>query len=177
MEKKDFFDLINLVDPTRREKLIQMFEDLWPRFSACPASTKYHGSYKGGLVDHTVQVVRISIILYNYYKETRELSHSIESFIFCALVHDIGKIGTRFHDLYLFNEEKIEYNTKEAKIDHELLSLFWLSFYGITVSEDEMAAIYHHAGPYVDAYKKVTETELMMILHSADNLTAKVGKI
>ena len=175
--RKDFFDLINLIDPARRERVTLLFEDLWPRFSVCPASTKYHGAYKGGLLDHTVQVVKVSNILYKYYKAMRDLNTSLESLIFCALVHDVGKIGTRFHDIYLYNGERFEYNTKVDKIDHELLSIFWLNFYGITLSEDEMVAIYHHAGPYVEAYKKASETDLMMLLHSADNLTAKLGKV
>ena len=158
---REFADLIDLIDEPRRSKVLEMFADLWDRFSMAPASAKFHGSFKGGLLGHTMHVVKASRSLWAMYQAEKPLEATLESLTFCALVHDIGKIGTMTENLYV-------------RIDHELLTLFWLSHYGIRVSADEMAAIYYHAGPYVDAHKKVAETDLLMLLHSADNLSAKV---
>lgn len=171
-------ELISDIDSDRQEKVTKMFTDLWDRFSTAPASTKYHGSYVGGLLEHTLEVTNTALWLYNSYR--KRLTFTIESLIFCALVHDIGKIGTRTDDIYLnvstSEIPKFEYNKKALKMDHELLTLFWLNLYGIQITESEMLAIYYHAGPYVESYKKVSETDLLIILHTADNLSAKIMK-
>jgi len=171
---REFADLIDLIDEPRRSKVLEMFADLWDRFSMAPASAKFHGSFKGGLLEHTFNVVEASRSLWALYQAQKPLKTTLESLTFCALVHDIGKIGTMTENLYVdVGMGKFDYS-KNFRIDHELLTLFWLSHYGIRVSADEMAAIYYHAGPYVDAHKKVAETDLLMLLHSADNLSAKV---
>lgn len=177
----DFLKLIDMIEGQRREKLLAMFTDLWGRFSVAPASVKYHGSFKGGLMLHTVEVVKSSRALWSMYSAQKQLDATMESVTFCALVHDIGKIGDRDQDNYVpevpGNYDKFTYNKSFNKLDHELLTLFWLNHYGIQVSEGEMAAIYYHAGPYVEAYKRAAETDLLMILNTADNLAAKILKI
>ena len=170
-------ELVELIDEHRRVKVLTMFTEIWDRFSTAPASVKYHGSYKGGLLDHTLQVVKASRYFYNFYLDQKKLKTTLESVTFCALVHDIGKIGDSVQDMYVPEapgSPKFTYNKDLNKLDHELLTLFWLSHYGISASETETAAIYYHAGPYVEAYKKAAETDLLMILHTADNLSAKI---
>ena len=177
---KKIIEITELIEEDRHVQVLTMFTDLWPRFSTAPASTKYHGSYNGGLLDHTIQVVKASRYLYNFYLDQKKLKTTLESVTFCALVHDIGKIGTKLFNSYVPETPeslKFTYNKECPQIDHELLTLFWLNHYRVQLSEEEMAAVYYHAGPYVDAYKKTAETDLLMILHTADNLSAKILNI
>jgi len=58
-------------------------------FFTAPASTRFHGSYEGGLVEHSI----------NVYKRLVELNqaagglYSDESVAICGLLHDLCKIG------------------------------------------------------------------------------------
>jgi 23S rRNA maturation-related 3'-5' exoribonuclease YhaM len=168
---------INILMDPRKTNVSQMFVDIWDRFSISPASTKYHGSFKGGLLAHTMAVVESSIDLFNICSRHKELKISLDSVIFCSLVHDIGKIGNSEQDAYVLIGDKFEHNKNLSIIEHEILSIYWLNKYGIQMSDEEMAAIYYHAGPYAEAYKKTEETELLMIIHTADNLAAKILKV
>ena len=181
-------EIVKSLTEDRQVKVLTMFTDLWPRFSVAPASIKHHGSFEGGLMQHTLFVVESARALWEmYWNQTHQLNCTLEELTFCALVHDIGKIGNSYQDFYIHEETpdklrvptqvKYTYNPKFSKMDHELLTLFWLNHYGIQMSEKEMAAIYYHAGPYVEAYKKVAESDLLILLHSADNLTAKIRNI
>lgn len=78
-------------------------------FLEAPASTKYHGSYEGGLVEHSVNVMNRLMkkeVLQGYTKETIAI---------VGLLHDVCKV-----DLYKpqLEKEKIayEYNTKSFPV-------------------------------------------------------------
>jgi HD superfamily phosphohydrolase YqeK len=177
---EEIINYVKLIDEDRQVKVLVMFTELWNRFSKAPASVKYHGSYAGGLLDHTLRVIKAARDLWELYYVQKEINISLASVTFCALVHDIGKIGDSRHDAYIPEapgSPKFTYNKDLSRMDHELLTLYWLNRYGIQVNEEEMAAIYYHAGPYVEAYKKAAETNLLIILHTADNLTAKMLNI
>ncbi|MCL2076874.1 MAG: HD domain-containing protein [Oscillospiraceae bacterium] len=63
-------------------------------FFTAPASTRYHGSYEGGLVTHSVNVYRC-LTDYLERERTREvykMDYSEESVAIAALLHDICKI-------------------------------------------------------------------------------------
>lgn len=169
----EFECYLNLLKKPRSQKVMKMFNDLWERFSISPASSKHHGVYPKGLKDHTINVVKAALDLYETYKPK---DCTLEEILFCSLVHDIGKIGMETEDFYFATFNGYEKNEK-IKDSHELLTLFWLNQYEIKMSEKEMAAIFYHAGPYIESHKKTEENSLLIILHTADNLVAKIYKI
>lgn len=59
-------------------------------FYTCPASTKFHGSYEGGLVEHSIHVWEELIRLSKAYPEVRI---SAETAAIVTLLHDLCKIG------------------------------------------------------------------------------------
>ena len=64
-------------------------------FFTSPASAKYHGSYVGGLCDHSVNVYHC---LHAYLQRERVqelygLEYSEESIAIAALLHDVCKVG------------------------------------------------------------------------------------
>lgn len=174
MTTTEFEKYLNQIQEPRRTKIKKMFEDLWERFFSTPASSKYHGVFEKGLYEHTILVTKLAI---NLYDMCQPKDTNYQEVLFCALVHDIGKIGTSTDPFYISKATGYEHNKEMMKIDHELLTLFWLNQYGIEMTEREIAAIYYHAGPYVEAYKKTAETGLLIILCIADNLAAKIYKI
>lgn len=59
------------------------------RFFSAPASTRFHGSYPGGLVFHTLNVAYELRELVKFY----EVDIPKDSIILTALGHDLCKIG------------------------------------------------------------------------------------
>ena len=54
-------------------------------FFTAPASTKYHGAYPGGLVDHSLRVYDFLIV------SPYAVGTSAETRAICALLHDVCK--------------------------------------------------------------------------------------
>ena len=73
-------------------------------FFTAPASTKYHGAYPGGLLDHILDVY------YRMFPEAQQAGYDAETIAVVALLHDIcklnvyketeweGKILYKYHD-------------------------------------------------------------------------------
>jgi 3'-5' exoribonuclease len=61
-------------------------EEFWESFCAAPAAKSMHHARIGGLLEHSVQCVRISRSLADLYPVDRDL------LIFGAMFHDVGKI-------------------------------------------------------------------------------------
>lgn len=59
-------------------------------FFSAPASTKYHGSYPGGLLEHSLNVYDETVRLLNAYPE---IEVPEESVIICSLFHDLCKVN------------------------------------------------------------------------------------
>lgn len=66
-------------------------------FFTAPASTKYHGSYEGGLLQHSLDVYD-SLYEVLKMKQFSKMNINKESIIICALLHDICK--TNFYKIY-----------------------------------------------------------------------------
>lgn len=136
-----------------------------------PASTKYHCSYGGGLIEHSVNVAETLIKM----KKLFAPEISIESAAFVGLFHDIGKIGN-----YVIKEptEKqkqygypgsIVYNDKISYMEHEHRSLKILSEYVHDISDDEWTAICYHNSPWnEDMHPRFRRCKLMTLLQYAD---------
>ena len=151
----------------------------------CPCSTKYHGSYNGGLLDHLLNVVNISgRLAYSLYEELENKENIFEQLMFCSLIHDLGKLGNIENDFYLVNPDKNKrdkepfvVNTNLVSMPHELRTLYWLDLLGINgLKEEELQAICYHAGPYAPGYLEAVRKEhpLLVLLHTADNLATKI---
>lgn len=146
----------------------------------CPASSKYHGAYPGGLIDHTIEVVKIAVRL-NIL--CGRCSH--ERVVFCAVVHDLGKLGDSDQFLYLINPDESKRDTEPyvinkqlVDIPHELRTLYWLSIFGLGLTPVEYQAIFYHAGMYNPGFKSIRRVEpLTHILHQADMIASQIKGI
>lgn len=155
-------------------------------FFSQSASTKYHSSYPGGLVDHSVRVFeRLLKRLKNEYGDTLEkCPYTRESIVIVSLLHDIGKTNLykmeqknvkneagvwEQVDVYVSNFDAMVCTTHEEE-SARLASKF------INLTDDEYEAIRYHAGAWAsdnDGYNgktmKVFErNSLAYFLHDAD---------
>lgn len=135
------------------DKLLEYLCSSHSDFFTAPASTRYHGSYRGGLVEHSLNVY---YCLKDYMERERvkdvyQMSYSEESLAVVALLHDICKIncyqvGTR--------NKKINGEWQQVEVyeyqDHLPYGHGEKSVYIITgfmrLSREEAFAIRYHMG-------------------------------
>lgn len=122
-------------------------------FFTAPASTKYHGSYQGGLVEHSLNVYDCLVKLAANYPA---LNISDETIAICALFHDLCKanfykIGTRnVKDEatgHWFKKEVYEVEEK-MPLGHGEKSCIIVQWFLKKLSVDELLAIRHHMGGF-----------------------------
>lgn len=141
-----------------------------------PASTKYHGSYKGGLICHSANVALKLIEWDDVGIANFELERSP---VVIGLFHDICKVGT-----YKKNEDGSYGYNKKPKIwkGHATKSLSLLAtdlFKNFDLTEQEALCIRYHMGAYEtdewDEYGNAIEKyPEVLFTHTADMYTTHV---
>ena len=174
--KEEFIQLLKSVNRSGMENLLEFVEKT--DFFKAPASTKYHGAYEGGLLEHSMKVYEI--LKEKVKNAPIEINTSDESLIIIALLHDICKVNFYKVDYRnaknQFGEwEKVPYYTIEDTIPygHGEKSVMMLTEY-IKLSSEEKYCIRWHMGftepkelygTLGQAYKKYP---LALLLHEAD---------
>ncbi len=142
-----------------------------------PASTKYHLSKEGGLLEHSVGVAETLLHLHEALApDIRE-----ESCVIVGLFHDVGKVGMPGVPYYLPEIKDGEptggyiKNPDIVAMGIALRSLYLVSQY-IPLSDSEAQAIAYHDGMYVPEGRTVAHEEepLLLLLHWADMWAASV---
>lgn len=156
--KEEFISIYK--DKIKREgadKLLEFLEK--SDFFTAPSSTRFHGSYEGGLVAHSVNVYHC-LTDYLSRPRTKELygmDYSEETVAIVALLHDVCKIN--FYSVDFRNKkndetgqwEKVPYYTINDTLPygHGEKSVYILSgyFYGENrLTREEAFAIRYHMG-------------------------------
>lgn len=152
--KERFIDLYTThIHREGADKFLEYLQSGASDFFDAPASTRFHGSYKGGLVEHSVNVFDC---LSHYLdrervKETYGLSFSEESIAIVSLLHDVCKIG-----VYHPGTRNVKRNGKWETVDtfefddklpygHGEKSVYILSGY-MRLTREEAFAIRYHMG-------------------------------
>lgn len=142
-------------------------------FYIAPASTRFHGSHEGGLVQHCVNVFHA---LWDLAKE----EYDGETIAIVALFHDICKMGYYKVDYRNTKDErgqwiKVPYYTVDDKLPfgHGEKSVFMIQDF-MKLNLEEAMAIRFHMGGFIekDLYptlsKAYGEFPLAVYLHMAD---------
>lgn len=144
------------------------FFDAW-------ASTTFHCNYKGGLVEHTINVIEYALKLADTFGSTV----SRESIVLCACGHDTGK-AYNYYVNNLLKSGKVS-GSKPKKINpqlmiksHAMRSLNIMSKY-FDMTESEKVCILSHDGWYENTNREymLALDELLYIVHSADLYVAR----
>lgn len=153
-------------------------------FLTAPASTRYHGSYEGGLLEHSLNVFNQLVWEMDHVvgEGWTEL-YPMETVAIVALFHDLCKI-----DRYVLGQkwrkdengewesyDAYEYNQQKPEMGHGAQSVYYLQKF-IQLTEMEAQAIYWHTGAYdISPYSTLaacSETfkwnPLAFLLHRAD---------
>lgn len=135
------------------ERLLDFLLSKNSDFFEAPASARFHGSYEGGLLDHSLNVYDClkDYLARNRVKETYSLSYSEETIAIVALLHDLCKIncykkGTRN---VKENGQWIQVPTFEyhdtLPYGHGEKSVYMISGY-MKLTREEAFAIRYHMG-------------------------------
>ncbi len=146
-------------------------EDIRTKLLAAPAAKSIHHAFVGGLLEHTLGVIRLCLSMADLYPELDR-----QTLFVGALFHDIGKIwelsGGLANDYT--NEgrlvghinislERLEPFLRKAKVDTELA----LHFRHLILS---------HHGQYEFGSPRLPQTVEAFVLHYADNIDAKLNQ-
>lgn len=167
--KEEFIAILKQVNREGIEHLIEFLNKT--DFFEAPASTRFHGCYKGGLLEHSMKVYEI------LKTKTQEDSDSVK---IIALLHDICK--TNFYKVEYRNAkneqgvwEKVPYYTVDDTIPygHGEKSVMMISEF-MKLTPEERYAIRWHMGftepkelytTIGQAYKKYP---IALLMHEAD---------
>ena len=133
------------------DKLLEFLEK--SDFFSAPASTRYHGAYLGGLLEHSLNVYECLADLCARAKEKYNLEYSDETIAIVGLFHDICKVD--FYKETFRNkkneatgvwEREISYNIEDSlPYGHGEKSVYMLSGF-IRLDREEAFAIRYHMG-------------------------------
>lgn len=191
-----FYSLIDkYVEDPRKSRLIEYYKSIEVTLASSPASSKlsHHNCFAGGYVDHVIRVTEAALVLNNVWdKFGQKKDYTIDELVFCAINHDLGKLGTNEQPFYLPNQEQWQiekqgaYYTYNKEMPHMRIAdrgLFCLQQAGIHMNEKEYLAIKLHDGLYEEANKAYYVTynadfeiksNLIYILHQADLMASRV---
>ena len=172
--KEEFIELLRSTNREGIEDLLGFLEK--SDFYTAPASTRFHGNYESGLLEHSMKVYE----LFNKKIKDHGLDTSDATIKIAALLHDICK--TNFYKVDYRNAknslgvwEKVPYYAIEDTIPygHGEKSVMMITEYMKLTNEEKYAIRWHMGftepkelyGTIGEAYKKYP---IALLLHEAD---------
>lgn len=168
--KQEFINLINKIERESFKKDLFLAKMENSDFYYAPASTRYHGNFKGGLVDHCLNVYYRLINLVKLAGLEDRVSD--ESCIIVALMHDLAK--RNFYSISIRNKKK--YSESGKRDDRDGNGRYdWVSVPGYVVADSSERFLYGNheqtsefmASQFID----LTVEESVAILHHMGGLS------
>lgn len=177
----------NLLLATGREGMSDLLKFINDSdFYSAPASSRFHGAHQGGLLEHSLQVNKDMMVIYDAFRERGRLKDgqiNLHSIIIASLLHDICKVNFYKSDVRNVKNngvwEQVPYYTIDDKLPlgHGEKSVMILQQY-IELTTDEIYAIRWHMGGFDDTAKSyagglqlsaaLDKCPLLVMLHMAD---------
>jgi hypothetical protein len=181
----------------RLSKLLFMYSDdeLGGNLMVSPASgnKNYHNAYEGGYIDHIFNVCKNALKMKDLFiAQGGTQDFTDEELIFCALHHDLGKLGTKQHLHYIPNDSDWHIKNRGDVFmknpSNQYMTLtdrtfFTLQDYGIKINENEYFGIKLTDGMYDEDNQKylktfnkdnVQKSAIARIMHWADHMSTVI---
>ena len=144
----EFKDLLLSTKRTNIEQLIDFLDK--SDFKFAPASTRFHHSYRGGLLKHSLEVYHC---MKDFASQIEFFELPEDSIIIMSLLHDICKVNMYKTELRNTKNEAGEwvkvpfYTIDELEpLGHADKSIMLIYEYGVTLTKIERACIRNHMG-------------------------------
>ncbi len=153
--KERFLEIYNkYITREGADKLLEYLLSPASDFFTAPASARFHSSYEGGLVEHSVNVYEClrSYLMSERVKQNFGFEYSEESIAIAALLHDLCKINVYKKGFRNVKDEKgmwqrvdtFEYDDR-LPYGHGEKSVYIISGY-MKLTREEAFAIRYHMG-------------------------------
>ena len=152
--KEEFTEIYK--EHIKREGVDKLYDYLFSSsdFTTAPASTRYHGAYEGGLIEHSLNVYHClcDYLARQRVREVYNMDYSDETVAVVALLHDVCKVNcykTSFRNVK--NDRGIWESVPYYEFDDRLpyghgeKSVYIISGY-MKLSREEAFAIRYHMG-------------------------------
>lgn len=170
-----FNELLESVTDVDYKKILDncFNEDVKELYFEYPAAQGNHHNYIHGLIQHSIEVVDISLTIGQYFGDINK-----DLLITAGLLHDIGKLKS--YDLD--DEGKITKTDWEALLGHLSISALFVS--KITpneIDQKKIMLLYHtilsHHGELSWGSPVIYKTKEAYILHTADNISSTMNHL
>lgn len=147
-----------LINPT-----IELDAEYFP-LEKCPAGVYHHHSYEGGLLQHTISVIKLSMTLCDLVEENYYGEVNRDTVLAGAILHDLMKCYC-----YKNRADGDEFVTSELgeKIDH--LSLMVSELYKRNFPLDIVHTVASHHGDISPTKPKTIEALILSVADQADS--------
>uniref|UniRef100_A0A7V3E5L5 HD domain-containing protein n=1 Tax=Ignavibacterium album TaxID=591197 RepID=A0A7V3E5L5_9BACT len=171
--KNEFIARIKKVSNSYLNKLLKNIfsNERFEKYSAAPAGKQWHHSYISGLIEHTLEIIKICDLMCDIHSELNR-----DLLISGAMLHDFGKIEELSFD------SAFEYTDKGKLIGHIVIASIIVSDEIKKIKdfpEDLKINLLHlilsHQGKLEHASPVVPKTLEAITLYQADELSAKVN--
>lgn len=171
--KNQFEERINNISNNYLKELLKSIfnEERFKKFSSAPAGKSWHHSYIHGLLEHTLEIIRICDLMCEIHPEINR-----DLLIAGAMLHDFGKTEE------LSFESGFDYTTKGKLLGHIVISAMLIDKAADQIKNfpaDLKNCLIHlvlsHQGKLEFASPVVPKTLEAIALYQADELSAKVN--
>jgi len=171
--KNEFNQKLNSISNKLLKKLLtQIFsEERFEQFCLAPAGKSWHHAYIHGLLEHTLEIIKICELMCEFHKELNK-----DLLISGAMLHDIGKIEELSYD------SAFEYTDKGKLVGHIVIAsnlvrdeIKMIPDFPIDLENNLIHLILSHQGKLEHASPVVPKTAEAIALYQADELSAKVN--
>lgn len=171
--KKEFNQRIKRITNDFLRKLLeQIFSgERFEQFCDAPAGKYWHHAYIHGLLEHTIEIIKICELMCEFHPELNE-----DILISGAMLHDIGKIEELSFD------SSFEYTDKGKLIGHIVIAsnlvkdeIRKIADFPAELEINLIHLILSHQGKLEHASPVVPKTAEAIALYQADELSAKVN--
>jgi 3'-5' exoribonuclease len=151
-------------------------EELMARFRRCPAATSLHHAYIGGLLEHTLQLLKLADVMLPLYPGLNR-----DLVLMALFLHDLGKT------VELSWEKGFDYTTEGNLIGHTVRGVIWLQVKaaiaakqtGARLPGDALRVLQHiilsHHGELEHGAPKLPSTPEAVFVAMLDDLDAKTA--
>lgn len=171
--KKELRTVIDSFGDKNLKTLVNQFfsGEKFEKFCKAPAGKGWHHAYLGGLLEHTLEIVRICDLMYSIHPEIKR-----DLLLSGALLHDFGKIEE------LTYESNFDYSDKGKFLGHIVMSALEiekaasaLEGFPDLLKQQLIHLVLSHQGKLEYASPVEPRTLEAIVLYQADELSAKTN--
>lgn len=171
--RKEFFGRVEKISNQYLQALLNNLftEDIFEKYSSVPAGKSWHHAYIHGLLEHTLEIIKICDLMCDFHAELNR-----DLLISGAMLHDLGKIEE------LSFEAGFEYTDRGKLVGHIVIAALLIEEKIKEIKEfpEELKnclthLVLSHQGKLEHASPVVPKTVEAIALYHADELSAKVN--